>query len=215
MYYDEIDYKCIVCGEKIPTLFKKRRKRGHHYFGDYEVSIEYYDTSEDNYFVRLDNPEILQNHYKTLTERIIAEEREKLKKEIEENISKVEYRKLVESQLSEEIDKNFKPDKRGLNYFFNWFSMPLSEGLPQPRYTVNTPCKDSVLKNAKELEKQKYVVDLGKEEILRFKVSLDSDKFSKTFPFVSNSLELAWIDSIKPKQDLFFEFGHFSEFPLK
>jgi hypothetical protein len=205
------DFTCLVCGERIPSIFRKERRRGDHYTGDHEVNIEYYDTSKDNYFVRLDNSEILGNQYKSLKERLLSAEKEKLRKEIEESVSKEEYRNLIKDNLSVNIDKNFKSSIDNFNDFLYWFSKPFEKRLPHPRYAINSQCTNSVLKNLNHLEKQKYVVENGEEKVLGYKAILDSNKFSSSFPFVSNFFCL---DSLEAKDALTLEIRHFSEFPL-
>jgi len=210
---DDLNFKCIACGEKIPTVFKKRMQRGDHYTGHYEISVEYYDTSKDGYFVRLNNSEVLSNQYKSLIERLLTEEKSKAKTEIEKDVSKEEFRRLLEDQFYRDIDKNFKSRVDSFDDFIYWFKKPFEERLPQPRYAITLPCTSSVLKNTEVLVKEKYVVESGTEKVLRCKAALDINKLPKTLPFISNTFGFDF-DSLKTR-NLVFEFGHFSEFPLK
>ena len=206
------DFTCLACGKKIPTVIRTER-RGNIECGDYDVKVEYYDTSKNNYFARLDNSEILGNKYKSFTEILIESEKERLRNEINENVSKKEYRKLLENQLFKDVDEKFKSHTNDFNNFLTWLSKPFETGwLPQPSYAIDFNCSKPVLESVNDLKKQKYVVEPGNEKILRCKATLNIDKLSSTFPFVSNFFGL---DPLEAKDTLNLEFRHFSEFPLK
>lgn len=212
---DDLNFKCIVCGEKIPTVFIKEIHRGDHYTGDHEVSVEYYDTSKNGYFVRLDNAEVLSNQYKSLIGGLQTKEKNKAKAEIDKVVSNEDFKKIVEERLFENIDKDYKSRLDGFDDFIYWFKKPFEKRLPQPRYAMTLPCTNSVLNNVNSLKKRKYVVELGKEKLLNFRARACINKFSKTFPFVSDFLGLDVIDKLTTKDNLIFEFGNFSEYPLK
>jgi hypothetical protein len=209
---DDLNFKCIACGEKIPTLIRKER-RGNIESGDYEVDIEYYDTSKNGYFVRLDGAEVLNNQYKSLIGKLQAKEKSKAKAEIDKDVSNEEFRKIVEERLFGNIDKDYKSRVDSFDNFIHWFEKPLEDLFSQPRYAMTLPCTISVLKNTEALVKEKYVVDSGNEKVLRCKAALDINKLPKTLPFISNTFGFDF-DSLKTR-NLVFEFGHFSEFPLE
>lgn len=204
------DFKCLVCGVKLPTEIKTVRM-GNIETGDYYRDMEFYDTSKEAYFVRLVNPEILKSNYESLNDKLLKAEKYELKKEIEKNVLKEDFRRLLENQLFEETDRKFQRQLESFQYFLYGLS-PSSEKT-QPSYAVSLPCTNSVLKDTETLEKEKYVVESGNEKILRCKAALNINKLSKTFPFVSNFFGFDF-DSLKTR-NLVFEFGHFSEFPLK
>jgi hypothetical protein len=209
-YEKYLDFKCIGCGEKLPTVMRKER-RGNIEYGDYTVNIEYYDTSKEAYFVRLDNSEFLKNQYKILTDKLITSEKNQLKREIETNVLKEDFRRLVEGSLSEKIDTKFKYKLENFQRFLYWFDRPFERRFPQPRYTLDLLCASPILKSTEGLEKQKYVIENGEEKILRCKAKIDINKFSKTFAYLSNYFDL---NSIASGDNLILEFWHFSEFPL-
>lgn len=209
MNYEDLKFKCLVCGEKLPTEIKNVRM-GNIETGDYYRDVEFYDTSKEAYFVKLVNPEILKSNYESFNDKLLKAKKDELKKEIEKNVSKEEFRRSLENQLFCETDKEFKRRLESFQYFLYGFS-PSSEK-EQSSYAVSLPCTNSVLKNTETLEKQKYVVESGNEKILRCKATLNIDKLSSTFPFVSNFFGL---DPLEAKDTLNLEFRHFSEFPLK
>jgi hypothetical protein len=210
MNYEDLKFKCLVCGEKLPTEIKNVRM-GNIETGDYYRDVEFYDTSKEAYFVKLVKPEILKSNYESLNDRLLKAKKDELKKEIEKNVLKEDYRRLMENQLFEETDRKFKRQLESFQYFL--YGLSPSYESRQPSYATSLPCTNSVLNNTEALEKEKYVIESGNEKILRCKAALDINKLSKTFPFVSNFFGFDF-DSLKTR-NLVFEFRHFSEFPLK
>ena len=196
------DFKCLVCGEENPNKYAcSSGFHGH-----------IYDTSIDNYFVRMDKAETLHERYKGIAERLLLAEKERVQKEIEDKILKEEFRKILSADLLPKVDEEFKYNVENFNAFLSWFGKQFERGIPQPRYSVSSPCMKNVLKNVKRLGKAKYRIEAGDEKILRCKAMLDENKLSRTFPFVSNSFGLGFLDT--SNDYMILEFAHFSEFPL-
>jgi hypothetical protein len=206
---DDLNFKCLVCGEKLPTKIRTVRM-GNIESGDYERDVEFYDTSQEAYFVRADNSEILRSNYESFNDKLLRAKKDELKKEIENNVLKEDFRRLLENKLFEEADEKFKRQLESFQHFLYRFGEKFEKS--QPSYALDLSCSDSVLKNVEGLEKQKYVVESGVEKVLRIKASLDIGKFSKAFPFVSNFFDFNQLGT--SKDNLILEFGRFSEFPL-
>lgn len=199
------DYRCLVCGEDMPKVEGIIPKR------DYDQYTEFYDTFKDCYFVRFDEPESLEERYKTNVEKLYLLAKEKMKNDMEQ-VSNEEFRKILENQMPRKIDDDFKTSLEAFDNFIYFFREKFQIGVPQSRYSISSFCMKSVLKNAERIGKAKHVIESGNEKILRLMTKLDENKFTRTFPFVSKHFGLDFLDS--SNDSLTLEFAHFSEFPL-
>jgi hypothetical protein len=197
------DFTCLVCGEEIPKLWKMFKN------GNWAGDV--YDTSKDNYFVRLDKSKNLEERYKKMAETDFEIDKSNLEKEIE-RVDKEKFRRVLRKELSPKIDERVKYRISSFNDFLYWFREYFREGIPQPRYSISSPCMKTVLKNSERLGKAKYFIESGNEKILRCKVKMNENMFSKTFHSLSDNFNLNFLDS--SDDYMVFEMIHFSEVPL-
>jgi hypothetical protein len=191
------DYRCLVCGEDVPKTVIS--------------SLDIYDTSKDNYFVRFDESENLKGMYKANMEKSYQIEKEKMKSELNQ-VANQEFKVILENQIPQKIDRELKTSLEAFDSFVHFFRQDFQLGSPQPRYAVTSPCMKSALKNVRALGKPQYVMDSGNLKIVRLIGKLDESKFTQTFPFVSKNFKLDFLDSSKDSMEL--EFAHFSKFPI-
>lgn len=108
-----------------------------------------------------------------------------LEKEVESSISKEEFRKIVLTDRAEDIGKKYKRKLDDLNGFLEFFYMPFEEcKYYQPRYAAHASCIAPLLQHVDE--KEKYVVENGKEKLLRGRAKISLEDFLKTFKAVPN-----------------------------
>jgi ADP-dependent phosphofructokinase/glucokinase len=208
MYYP--DYACLVCGEEMPKVDGTMPRRD--CYGDYDQYTEFYDTSKDCYFVRFDEPKNLKEQYRINAEKLYQLAKEKMKNDMEQ-VSNEEFREILENQMPRKVDKDFKTSLEAFDEFVYFFRQEFKTGVPQSRYSINSSCMKTVLKNAKRMGKAKYVIESENEKILRLVAKLDEKKFTQAFPFLSKNFGLDFLDS--SSDSLTLEFAHFSEFPLR
>jgi hypothetical protein len=206
-------YTCLVCGEKMPTVVR-REIRGNIETGDYETDIAYFDTSKDNYFVRIDNIKVLEGHFNSIMEKLRVKEKDDALKDIENNASKKEFRAILKNAFYERIDNRIESNIEGFKYFV-YGNEKFERLLFEPNFSVTIPCKESILRFAKITEEEKYVVNSGVKKTLRFKASLGLEEFPQAFPFTSEHFSLESLKDLKIKDEINLEFRHFSEFPRK
>lgn len=187
----------------MPTVVRKVTRRGE-LGGEYIVNMGFYDTTKDGWFVRLDDPEILESLYKSQLDQLRKEEIERLKNEVNTTISNEEFRRIVLQVKGEGIEEKYRRKFSDFQNFLLYFKEPFDQPYYQPRYAVHTQCLAPLLQNVDE--KVKYVVEKGSERLLRARKQMSLEEFSKTFKYLSEYYNLQ--GSTEP---VTLEFEHFSE----
>lgn len=209
------DFNCLVCGNDMPKKKQHRRKRGDHYGGDYEYDVDIYDLSTDNYFVRIENPEILtevllrDHEIQRANEQAAFQNNvEAFTAEIKEKVPDEKYRTtLLEAFIKEESGKMMYTSFYGFSKDdLDWFGMPFEEcDYYQPRYSAHGECISLILG---ESDKQKYVVDGDAMKILRAHLEMPYIKFAETFGYLVKDCHLPDCE----KGNVKLEVMHFSEY---
>jgi len=95
----DLKFKCLACGEKLPTKKTTIERHSPSYVGWHEVETTVYDTSKDGYFIRTLTPDIFLDYVD------ISDEKSKGEKELR-------YFEEFIDLFSREYDHNFGVDTK-------------------------------------------------------------------------------------------------------
>lgn len=214
----DLDFKCLICGEDLPTTKEKRTTRGGHYSGPREYYATIYDTSKDSYFIMTkDTEKIKESYFKSLN-KLLEKEKIELEEEVLNNISKDKFKDLVLTKGKIELDKNYEIEEDRFKRFINRFGTDYSNLYTgNPRYGVDPSCMNRVLENSEETEEIKFVTerrkdleeekDVEKKKVLKYEAKIRMDKFQDEFNYLSQCFNLP-----RTEDDLILEFIHFGEY---
>jgi len=102
----DLKFKCLVCGDKLPTKKTTVRRHFPAYVGWRNVEETVYDTSKDGYFVRTLTPDIFLNHISPSTKKSKKENEKYYEKFIDLFSRKYEYYFGVDSRCFQKILDN-------------------------------------------------------------------------------------------------------------
>lgn len=217
MTYSELrglDHKCLVCGKGLPTVTRKEERKGGHYEGYYEVDVNYFNPSANDYAIRLENPKVLEQLYNISINKKRAHEESKLKRNINMNVLTEEFRKIVRESKVGELDKNYKLQFSGFKEFLREFDEPFDDNTTfngEPLYGVHngSPCMNTVVSAAEHVNREIGEVDKSEEKMLRAKIHMNPSAFENVFWFISRNYKIADLPS--SEENLVLEVRHFSE----
>jgi excinuclease UvrABC ATPase subunit len=199
---EEMDYRCLICGELLPLKTIRKFKRGKEYASDYYYDVDIYDTSTDNYFIRIRNSDVLVSAYKNLLKEKYEKEINELNKKIEENVLLTEFKNIIRENKSNELSKKYKNLLEKFKGFIDWFEEPFEEyRYYQPKYTVHKECIEEDLSKCVN---KRFIVDENenKEILLRGELVFSINDFLKKFRYIS---EVFGIEEINAQDKIILE----------
>lgn len=189
MALDDLDFKCLACGNDHPTVMKEAHKRGDHAYGNSVREYRYFDLSQKAYFIKIINPEVLEKGFEGFLKNSLDRALADLKGEIEENVSKEEFKKIVLSSKSHDLESDYESKIRDFEAFLRHFG-DFSIFRSHHGYAIDQACFDSVLNSAEKVEKEKYLVEGEEEKLIKVKMDIKQGSFLKVFNYLSEYFSL-------------------------
>lgn len=204
------DYTCLVCGNEMPTVFRKV-DAGNIEVGEFVVDRKFFDRSYDSYYLTIKDTSSLENVYRELTEIQSHSEKNRVDMDIESDVSNESFKNMLQEQLHSSIEQRYDERNRRFDNLVSCFGYFL-DSKKWLRYAIDSKCKDSVLDVANETIVEKCLNENNEKKLLRFKTVLDTKRFTKAFPFLSDFFYINFSSCEKNAGKLVLEFDHFSEF---
>lgn len=202
----DLKFKCLVCGGELPTKRTNVSRHTPGYGGWRDVETTIYDTSKDGYFVKTLTPQVFLNYYSSEKEKELGEEKKYLKNRIDTGVYDREWRRVLFSEESKELDKEYEKRTGYFNDFVDLFSRD-NESI----FAIDSECLETVLDSSSNVVLDKYIMGLGDEgyhvKHLKLRPFLSLESLSESFEYLSGFLD---IPENKKKAQL--EIKHFSEY---
>ncbi len=210
----KLDHTCLVCGKGLPTVTRKEERKGGHYEGYYEVDVNYFNPSADDYAIRLENPKVLEQLYNISINKKRVHEESELTRNINLNVLTKEFRKIVRESKIGELNKKYETQFRGFKDFLREFDEPFDDNTTfngEPLYGVHngSPCMNTVVSAAEHMDREAVRKEKDEEKMLRAKIHMNPSAFSNVFLFISRNYKIADLPS--SEENLVLEVRHFSE----